>query len=164
MDISDISAMLDKAENASSPSNADILAALERVVGRMHSLEATVNELLKRSESRSYCIFCPVADNHDGHNTSRCNRFPGAVAKTMQVAELCDPCLKPAHEGDVILASNLHTKETIVACSPRRVGDHTMCCCAPTEDKGAGSKDDGREDNGQRADTLKKKKTNAFYE
>ncbi|VDO21536.1 unnamed protein product [Haemonchus placei] len=80
MDLSDVSAMLDQAESTSSPTNADIMAALEHVVGRLHTLEAAANELLKRSEPRSSCIFCPVADNRNGHNTSRCNRFPDAVA------------------------------------------------------------------------------------
>ncbi|VDO74924.1 unnamed protein product [Haemonchus placei] len=99
MDLSDVSAMFDQTDNASSPSN-----ALEHVVGRLHSLEAAVNELLKRSEPQSSHIFCPVADNRDGHghNTLRRDRFPDAVAKSMQVARLglCDRCLKPAHDGD----------------------------------------------------------------
>ncbi|XGW05416.1 hypothetical protein V3C99_016069, partial [Haemonchus contortus] len=102
MDLSDVSAMLDQTDSVSSPSNAAIMAALEHVVGRLHTLEAAVNELLKRSEPRSSCIFCPVADNRDGHNTSRCNRFPDAVAKSMQVARLglCGRCLKPAHDDE----------------------------------------------------------------
>ncbi|VDO15548.1 unnamed protein product [Haemonchus placei] len=133
--------MLDQTDNASSPSNADIMAALEHVVGRLHSLEAAVNELLKRSEPRSSCIFCPVADNRDGHNTTRCNRFPEAVAKLVFV----------------VVASNLHMKTTTVECSAQHLEDHPMCYCAPTEDKAAVSNDD-HEDDGQRADTLKKEK------
>ncbi|VDO75862.1 unnamed protein product [Haemonchus placei] len=46
MDLSDVSAMLDQAESTSSPTNAGIMAALEHVVGRLHSIEAAVNELL----------------------------------------------------------------------------------------------------------------------
>ncbi|KAK6032822.1 hypothetical protein OSTOST_00979 [Ostertagia ostertagi] len=102
MDLSDVSDMLDQAESATSPSTAEVLTAIGHVLGRLHNLELAVNELLKRSEPRSSCIFCPLAENRDGHNTPRCNRFPDAVAKSMQVARLglCGRCLKPAHADD----------------------------------------------------------------
>ncbi|KAK6031955.1 hypothetical protein OSTOST_01876 [Ostertagia ostertagi] len=111
MDLSDVSEMLTHAE--SSPSNADLMSAIQglqqqmestfhHVAARLQNLEGAVKELLERSTPRSSCLFCPLPDNRDGHTTSRCNKYPDAVAKSMQVARLglCGRCLKPAHDDD----------------------------------------------------------------
>ncbi|WKY06646.1 hypothetical protein Q1695_006663 [Nippostrongylus brasiliensis] len=103
--------MLD--QTTAMPSNADLLQAIlqlqahvestfNHMASRIHSLEGALTELLERSKLKSACIFCPLEENRGGHTTSRCNRFPDVVAKSMQVARsgLCGRCLQPAHSED----------------------------------------------------------------
>ncbi|VDO92869.1 unnamed protein product [Heligmosomoides polygyrus] len=84
---------------AAMPFNADLLNAImefqahvestfNHMAARLHSLEGDMSVLLEGSKPNPACVFCPVEDNRDGHTTSRCNRFPDVVAKSIQVARM----------------------------------------------------------------------------
>lgn len=133
MDLSDVSTMLDQAE--CSPSNAELLAEMiavrqqmessyNHLATRLHHLEGAMAELLERTKPRSPCIFCPLPENRDGHTTTRCNRYPDPVAKSVQATRLglCERCLKPLHgdEDCGVQCSSCGRPHNVLLCANRQ--------------------------------------------
>ncbi|XGW34728.1 hypothetical protein V3C99_018610 [Haemonchus contortus] len=137
MDLSDVSAMLDQTDNASSPSNAAIMAALEHVVGRLHTLRQPSTNC-SSGQSRDLRVFSALWQITATDTIRR-----GATAFLMRLQKVC----RWQGSAFVVVASRLLMTTRTVVCSAQRVGDHTMCYCAPTEDKAvAASNDDDHED------------------
>ncbi|VDP39760.1 unnamed protein product [Heligmosomoides polygyrus] len=71
----------------------DILNRQSKVVNNKIDL------ILERTIPKSSCVFCAVDGNKDNHPTGRCCRFPDAVSRAVQAANLrlCNKCLQPRH-------------------------------------------------------------------
>ncbi|KIH53330.1 hypothetical protein ANCDUO_16546 [Ancylostoma duodenale] len=69
---------------------------------RQDRLEAAINLITERSAPVPSCLFCPVAENLDSHQSGRCTRFPDTVSRAVQASRLglCERCLKTGHEED----------------------------------------------------------------
>ncbi|EYC41064.1 hypothetical protein Y032_0583g295 [Ancylostoma ceylanicum] len=85
----------------------DKRTATSYLSARISAVEDACAKLLERSKLRSPCIFCPLPENKDGHNTARCSRFAVPVAESVQAIKLglCERCLEPAHGDDCCVKS-----------------------------------------------------------
>ncbi|KAK6030618.1 hypothetical protein OSTOST_03243 [Ostertagia ostertagi] len=98
-------------------------AKLDALVDILNRQSENVNNklelLIERTKPKSSCLFCPVEDNKDNHPTGRCCRFPDAVSRAVQAANLrlCNKCLQPRHSDDC----GIHC----VFCQ----GDHNVLLC-----------------------------------
>ncbi|KIH50811.1 hypothetical protein ANCDUO_19107 [Ancylostoma duodenale] len=116
--ISHLSARITALENSCSR-----IAAVENSCSRIPVVEGACVELLERSKPRSPCIFCPLPENKDGHNTARCSRFADPVAKSVQATKLglCERCLKPTHEEDCgVQCARCGRPHNVLPCADRQ--------------------------------------------
>ncbi|EYC44581.1 hypothetical protein Y032_0457g1818 [Ancylostoma ceylanicum] len=98
-------------------------AATSHLSARLSAVEEACAELLERSKPRSPCIFCPLPENKDGHNTTRCSRFADPVAKSVQATKLglCERCLKPTHGDDCgVQCARCGRPHNVLLCAERQ--------------------------------------------
>ncbi|CAJ0596963.1 unnamed protein product [Cylicocyclus nassatus] len=90
--------MRERMESALAAINGKVDAIIQLMHEQRHQLEVMV----ERTNLRSNCVFCTVADNRDQHPTGRCCKYPDAVARAVQAAalELCERCLQSKHRDE----------------------------------------------------------------
>ncbi|VDL67380.1 unnamed protein product [Nippostrongylus brasiliensis] len=82
--------------------NAKLDAVADILNRQQDSLNQKLTALIQQTTPHSSCLFCSVEDNRDNHPTGRCYRFPDAVSRAVQAAnlQLCNRCLQKKHQED----------------------------------------------------------------
>ncbi|KAK6033498.1 hypothetical protein OSTOST_00307 [Ostertagia ostertagi] len=94
---------------------------------QIDALNRKVELLLERTQPRSNCLFCPIADNKDCHPTGRCCRYPDAVSRAVQANNLglCNRCLQPRHGEDCGILCTYCGREHNVLLCPNKLSQST---------------------------------------